>query len=99
MQKHHTPVDSHNQSLKKDIKVSAERVPECVVYHLGHLKTKAMLHKNQFYLNRDGETQENLMRKMVWETWGGDECTTPDGRVERISWELPDIVKKALRSE
>ena len=77
----------------------AQQVPECMIYHFGHaLPKKVMSAKHAFYLKRDSGDAGRRMREAAWHEWDGEEGDCSDGIVERVTWELPDIVKRAARS-
>ncbi len=79
--------------------VTAEKVPDCVIYHLGHcLPRGTMDAKHEFYLKRDGADTGRVKRKTAWRGWKGELGDCGDGIVERVTWNVPDIVKRGYRS-
>jgi glycosyltransferase involved in cell wall biosynthesis len=78
---------------------AAERVPECVIYHLGHVLPPAVMRaKHAFYRARDGDDKERQAREKAWHGWTGGLGNCGDGIVKPVTWELPDVVKRAVES-
>ena len=98
---HCTTVDNAGNYLsthKRNID-TAGQVPQAVIYHLGHaLDPTLMKHKHDFYLKRDGRDPARKKRELTWHTWNGRTGDCGDGIVEKVTWELPQIVDKALLS-
>jgi glycosyltransferase involved in cell wall biosynthesis len=77
--------------------VAAKEEPGCVIYHLGHcLPDGLMRKKHDFYLERDGRDVGRVNRMKMWHQWKGQTGDCGDGIVEKVDWELPDLVKGAL---
>jgi glycosyltransferase involved in cell wall biosynthesis len=95
---HPTAVDARGEPLH-DIasnQAAAERVPECMIHHLGHALPEAyMRRKHDFYLARDGRDTGRQKRMQVWHDWTGQTGDVGDGIVEQVEWEIPDIVRRA----
>jgi len=95
---HPVPVDHAGNPLTdlQTNKEVAEAVPGCEIYHLGHaLPEDLMARKHQFYQERDGAPAK---RHEAWHKWKGKLGLCPDGKVQEVTWELPNIVKAALPS-
>ncbi len=93
---HPTMVDANDQPLHIIGPEAAEKVPECVIYHLGHALPKAVMEaKHDFYLSRDGVDERRVKRKKAWHDWNGQPGDCGDGIVEPVDWSVPDIVKRA----
>ncbi|KKM89242.1 hypothetical protein LCGC14_1250680 [marine sediment metagenome] len=76
--------------------VTAEKVPDCVIYHFGHcLPREIMEAKHEFYLKRDGADPGRVNRKTAWMNWKGELGDCGDGIIEQVTWNIPDIVKRA----
>jgi len=94
--RHHTPSDRRDQPLHdyENNVSAAEKVPECVIYHLGHcLTAETMRVKHGFYESRDRAPQN---RSDAWHGWNGLPGECGDGFVQEVTWQLPEIVKKAF---
>ncbi len=79
--------------------VCAQEVPECMIYHLGHaLPKEIMAAKHSFYRKRDGDDVGRQLREKSWHEWDGKPGDCADGMVKKVSWELPDIVQRAVVS-
>ncbi len=97
--RHPTLVDQNNKSLHRrtDLKTIEEH-PGATIYHLGHaLKKETMQAKHEFYRRRDGDNPGRKLREDVWHRWKGKIGDIGDGIVEKVDWELPDIVKRAMK--
>ena len=55
-----------------------------------------MTAKHDFYLARDGRGPARQDRKKAWHNWKGKEGRIEDGIIKPVSWDLPDIVKRAI---
>jgi hypothetical protein len=88
---------------KKPIKNSgsgpAQQLPECVIYHLGHVLPAAVMRtKHRFYRARDGNDKGRQRREKAWHGWKGKLGDCGDGIVKKVHWPLPEIVKRAVAS-
>jgi hypothetical protein len=78
-------------------KEAAENVPEAAIYHLGHaLPRRIMSAKHDFYRDRDGDNKGRRARKEAWHNWQGETGEIEDGIIERVGWELPEIVRRGM---
>lgn len=83
------PIFSADQSARV-----AATIPETAIYHLGHcLSRERMARKHKFYADRDRAPDT---RRNAWRDWNGELGDCGDGVVERVTWELPEIVNRAL---
>ncbi len=77
-------------------KEASELVPECRIYHLGHALPKDYMNrKHSFYERRDGAPGH---RRRAWHEWSGETGKCEDGIVERVDWQIPEIVKRAYNA-
>ena len=75
-----------------------EAMPGTTIYHLGHaLPKRIMQAKHEFYRRRDGDNPGRRKREDVWHKWKGKLGDVGDGIVEKVDWELPDIVTRAMK--
>ena len=94
--KHPLPTDVEKKPIYDRHHSHAEFCPEAIIYHLGHcLPEPIMEAKHQFYLDRDGDDPGRRMRRDAWREWAGDTGDCGDGVVERVGWDIPDIVRRA----
>lgn len=95
---HPMPEDKSGHALHNPRTTRAEQVPQAVIYHLGHaLPASVMKAKHQYYLDRDGADKGRVKRMTSWHDWNGQTGDCGDGVVAPVTWELPEIVKKALK--
>jgi len=95
--KHHTPADQAGNPLTTTSLEYACQAPGCVIYHIGHaLSDDVMRAKHEFYLARDGDDSGRRKRRDAWHAWDGKPGDCGDGIVDPVTWELPEIVQKAL---
>ena len=96
---HHTPVDhAQNVLINRGANEDAARaLTRACIYHLGHaLPAELMAAKHSFYERRDGADPGRVERRKVWAEWDGKVGRMPDGIIEPVTWELPEIVQKAF---
>jgi len=73
--------------------------PSTIIYHLGHVLTPEMMKaKHDFYLARDGVDAGRVARKTIWHNWAGQLGDCGDGFVQKVSYELPEIVMEAFEA-
>ena len=76
-----------------------EKYPKTIIYHLGHvLPAKVMRAKHRFYIDRDGKDPGRVRREKAWHNWKGKLGDCGDGIIKKVTWKLPAIVQRALRS-
>lgn len=99
-EKHPTPVDYAGNAVNVISKQNqADALPDCYIAHLGHsLPKEVMEAKHKFYRTRDGDDDQRRNRQNVWHNWSGQTGDIGDGRVEAVTWLLPDIVTRAFAS-
>jgi glycosyltransferase involved in cell wall biosynthesis len=91
--------DANRKALRISGSAAAQSVPECVIYHLGHvLHPQVMRTKHKFYRTRDGDDDVRRKRESAWHNWKGQEGDCGDGTVKKIHWDVPDIVRRAVAS-
>lgn len=91
--------DMNRKAVRIPGRGAADAVPECVLYHLGHvLDPKVMRAKHKFYRNRDGDDVTRKTREKAWHEWTDQLGDCGDGLVKEIGWDVPDIVKRAVAS-
>jgi len=96
--RHPTLVDQNSKTLHRMDVETIEAMSGTTIYHLGHaLPKRIMQAKHEFYRRRDGDNPGRRMRENVWHGWKGKLGDVGDGIVEKIDWELPDIVKRAMK--
>jgi len=100
---HPIAVDANNEALHRVVNEAAIRVPQTVIYHLGHALPRSVMEaKHQFYKDRDGGSQYADLRlerrRCCWHDWNGEEGDCGDGIVHRVDWEIPSIVRRALNT-
>ena len=54
--------------------------------------------KHKFYRNRDGDDEVRRQRERSWHEWNGKLGDCGDGVVKKVSWDVPDIVRRAVAS-
>jgi len=97
--KHPLPRDIQDNSLHLRDGTATKKIPQCVIYHLGHaLPKKIMQIKHDFYLSRDGRDSGRIKRMDVWHKWKGKIGDVGDGIVQKVNWNLPDIVLRSFKS-
>lgn len=96
--KHVVPVDAQGQPVwrpemnRYTVSVLLDR---CVLYHLGHaLGRRRMTVKKKFYAEVEGQEPQ----QDAWMKWEGKLGDCGDGHVERVTWQVPDIVQQAFAS-
>lgn len=68
---------------------------KCVLYHLGHALARGFMeHKKGFY----GQVEGQRAQGEAWLKWDGKPGLCPDGLVEPVTWELPELVQEAFES-
>ena len=88
--------DSSRNSLIQQTKDAVAAVPECCIYHLGHVMDKQLMKaKHEFYLRRDGNDKGRQKRMTAWHNWNGQTGDCGDGLIKAVDWELPEIVRRA----
>jgi len=95
--KHHTVVDYAGNVIQNAVRnmKRAQLLPEVVIYHLGHAMDKPLMQrKHAFYQSRD---HAPASREIAWNRWSGKLGECGDGIIKKVDWELPDIVKRALK--
>jgi len=94
--RHHTEIiDANETNLNNHTIVPTKKIPQCMIYHLGHaLPKKLMKVKHQFYINRDKGTHDKCAD--CWHTWKGQLGKIFDGVVDNVHWKLPQIVERAF---
>jgi hypothetical protein len=91
------PEDKNQMALHDARFTRGEKVPEAMIYHLGHALPKDVMQaKHNYYLNRDGNDAGRIKRMESWHNWNGKAGDCGDGIVSPVTWELPPIVRKAL---
>jgi hypothetical protein len=94
---HPVLVDKHDHPLHQVVSDSAEKVPGCRIYHLGHsLPKDVMAAKHDYYLKRDGSGPAREKRKRAWHQWNGQLGDCGDGIIKAVDWPLPDLVERAF---
>ncbi len=98
--RHHAlPLDHDDNPLHLRDKDIASGSPESIIYHLGHaLPPVVMTAKHEFYLKRDGDDAGRRGRRDCWTDWDGKAGDCGDGIVEKVDWELPEIVQRGFKS-
>lgn len=94
--KHHTIVDHSGNVIHNPVRnmKRAKLVPGCVIYHLGHAMDKPLMEqKHMFYRQRDGAPAS---REAAWHKWNGKLGECGDGIIEKVDWELPEVIQRAL---
>lgn len=96
--RHPTLVDQNNKTMHRmDLEV-IKTMSDTMIYHLGHaLPKRIMQAKHEFYRRRDGDNSGRRKREDVWHGWKGKLGDCGDGIIEKVDWELPDIVKRAMK--
>lgn len=94
--RHPVLADCNGNALHKPNEIAKEKDPTCVIYHLGHaLPPRIMDAKHKFYLRRDGSDAGRVARRDVWHKWAGETGETDDGVVQKVNWEIPEIIRRA----
>ncbi len=97
--RHPWPCDREKKTLHVRDGAAAERFPQTIIYHLGHmLSPQVMQKKHEFYLDRDGRDAGRVTRMQAWHNWDGKIGDCGDGIIAPVEWELPDIVKRGAES-
>jgi len=93
---HPSPADAAGQRLFDYTR--ATTLPSAgTIYHVGHMLPKAVMNaKHQLYTSRDGGKAPE--RQAAWNMWNGELGETTDGCVAKVDWELPKIVKQAVKN-
>jgi len=87
------------QPIRNRGDVAALAVPDCLIYHLGHVLPAAVMRaKHAFYKTRDGDDAGRRKREKAWHNWNGQLGDCGDGIVKLISWSLPDVVRRGVAS-
>ncbi len=95
--RHHTPADRAGSALTDRSLERPNQVPACAIYHLGHaLGAAVMQAKHDFYIARDGDDPGRQKRMAAWHDWDGKPGDCGDGIVDRVTWEVPEIVRRAV---
>jgi len=90
--------DMHGVKLAKypGFAQAATTVPECCIYHLGHvLSPDWMEAKHRYYTVRDGNDASRKAREHAWHNWDGTTGDCGDGIVQAVTWEIPKLVVDA----
>jgi hypothetical protein len=92
-------MDANGQRLTSQAEMlkATAKCPECCIYHLGHVLTPSLMKaKHDYYIERDGADKGRMERARAWHEWNGKTGNCGDGNVQRVSWELPWLVKQAF---
>ena len=75
---------------------AVEAVPQCCIYHLGHVLDPVMMKaKHDFYIARDGAGAGRVQRAAAWSNWKGELGDCGDGLIRQVFWEVPELVRSA----